>query len=137
MELISRPSTLAGAVDIPGSKSHTVRAVAIAALAEGASTIRGPLVSADTEAAVRVYRALGAEIQTGAAWTVTGVGGQVRTPDDVVDVGNSGTTLYIALASACLGHGWTVFTGAEHLIRPAARRPWSLAAARRRSRPAL
>lgn len=117
MQLVSRPSRIAGTVDIPGSKSHTVRAVAIAALAEGTSTIRQPLVSADTEAAVRVYRALGAAIETGEAWTVQGVGGHVDAPEDVVDVGNSGTTLYVALASACLGAGYTVFTGDDQIRR--------------------
>ncbi len=120
MELRCRPSTIAGVVDIPGSKSHTIRAVAIAALAEGVSHIRRPLVSADTEAAVRVYRSLGAAIEIGEVWTVQGVGCRVQTPDNVVDVGNSGTTLYIALASACLGTGYTVFTGDEQIRRRSA-----------------
>jgi 3-phosphoshikimate 1-carboxyvinyltransferase len=115
MELTVLPSHLGGAVDIPGSKSHTIRAVAVAALAEGTSTIRQPLVSADTEAAVRAYRALGAEITLAEAWTVRGVDAKVRTPADVVDVGNSGTTLYASLASACLGSGHTVFTGDEQI----------------------
>lgn len=117
MQLTVRPSQLSGAVDIPGSKSHTIRAVAIAALAAGTSTIRQPLHSADTEAAFRCYRALGAEFVEDDCWHVSGVGGQVRTPDDIVDVANSGTTLYVATGSAALGGGATVFTGDEQIRR--------------------
>ncbi|MDH4240194.1 MAG: hypothetical protein OEW48_11580, partial [Phycisphaerae bacterium] len=40
MKLIARKSRLKGTVTIPASKSHTIRAVAIASLAEGESTIR-------------------------------------------------------------------------------------------------
>lgn len=117
MLLIASPSQLNGAVDIPGSKSHTIRAVALAALAEGTSTIRQPLHSADTAAAFRCFRALGAEIEAGDCWRVTGVGGQVQTPEDIVDVANSGTTLYVAMVAAALGSGATVFTGDEQIRR--------------------
>jgi 3-phosphoshikimate 1-carboxyvinyltransferase len=120
MQLTVQPSRLQGAVDIPGSKSHTIRAVAIAALAEGTSVIEAPLVSADAEAAVRAYRALGARIEVGETWTVTGVGGQVATPDDVIDVGNSGATLYLALGAAALGSGQVVFTGDAQIRRRSA-----------------
>ena len=57
MRLVCKRSRLAGSVDIPGSKSHKIRAVAIASLAKGESRIEAPLASADTLAAVRVYRA--------------------------------------------------------------------------------
>jgi 3-phosphoshikimate 1-carboxyvinyltransferase len=63
MKLICRQSVLRGEVTIPGSKSHTIRAVAIASLAEGESAISRPLESNDTWAAVEAYRALGAEIE--------------------------------------------------------------------------
>ncbi|UCD28764.1 MAG: 3-phosphoshikimate 1-carboxyvinyltransferase, partial [Planctomycetota bacterium] len=62
MQLICKQSPLRGSVDIPGSKSHTIRAVAIASLADGRSRVEAPLVSADTLAAVDAYRALGAGI---------------------------------------------------------------------------
>ena len=89
MQLISRKSELNGAVLIPASKSHTIRAVAIASLAEGQSVIRNPLRSGDAEASVRCYRALGARIDTTdpAAWKVQGVGGQIVPPAETIDVG--------------------------------------------------
>ncbi len=117
--LICRPSRLAGEVRIPGSKSHTIRAVAIASLADGESAIRAPLDSNDTRAAVDAYRALGAEIETRShGWIVRGTGGAVRAPEDVIDVRNSGVTLRTGLGScALLREGMAVLTGDEQIRR--------------------
>jgi 3-phosphoshikimate 1-carboxyvinyltransferase len=141
MILTVKPSQLSGTVPTPGSKSHTIRGVVIASLAEGTSVLRSPLTSADAEAAVRVCRGLGAEIAyplrpqtvaspslnregeynhdnpTGGEWRIKGVGGSIRVPDDVLDVGNSGTTLYVAAAAAALADGYSVFTGDEQIRR--------------------
>jgi len=119
VELVVEKSELSGRVLIPASKSHTIRAVAFAWLAEGTSRIRNPLDSADTRAAVRAARAFGAQVETSTDWVVHGTGGDMRTPDDVIDVANSGNTLYISMASAALVDGWTIITG-DHQIR---RRP--------------
>jgi 3-phosphoshikimate 1-carboxyvinyltransferase len=111
MQLVSRKSRLKGTVSIPASKSHTIRAVAIASLAQGQSLIRNPLSSADAASAVSTYRALGATIDTSdpSLWKVTGRGGEIHVPTGPVDVGNSGTTLNIALGSAALvGRGETI-----------------------------
>jgi 3-phosphoshikimate 1-carboxyvinyltransferase len=111
MQLVSRKSRLKGTVSIPASKSHTIRAVAIASLAQGQSLIHSPLSSADAASAVSTYRALGATIDTSdpKLWKVTGTGGQIQVPIQPVDVGNSGTTLNIALGSAALvGKGQTI-----------------------------
>ena len=113
-------SHLNGEVRIPPSKSHTIRAVAIGSLARGTSRILNPLVSSDTLSAVKAYRAFGADIseirnpQSEIEWTVNG--GRPKTPEDVIDAGNSGTTLYIAMGAAALVDGYTVFTG-DHQIR--------------------
>ncbi|MCL5278840.1 MAG: 3-phosphoshikimate 1-carboxyvinyltransferase [Planctomycetes bacterium] len=111
MQLVSRKSRLTGTVSIPASKSHTIRAVAIASLAQGQSLIHNPLSSADAASAVSTYRALGATIDTSdpKLWKVTGTGGQIQVSTRPVDVGNSGTTLNIALGSASLsGKGQTI-----------------------------
>ena len=119
MKLIVRKSQLNGSVAIPGSKSHTIRAVAIASLAGGQSLIHDPLDSSDTQAAVACYRALGAEIDTSdpKAWKVTGTRGNISPPQDIIDVGNSGTTLRIAMGSAALAPPGqtTTFTGDEQI----------------------
>jgi 3-phosphoshikimate 1-carboxyvinyltransferase len=117
MQLVSRKSRLKGTVSIPASKSHTIRAVAIASLAQGQSLIHNPLSSADAASAVSTYRALGATIDTSdpKLWKVTGTGGQIQVPAQPVDVGNSGTTLNIALGSASLaGKGQTITFVGDH-----------------------
>lgn len=119
MKLIVRKSRLKGSVAIPGSKSHTIRAVAIASLAGGQSLIHDPLDSSDTQAAVACYRALGAVIDTSSPklWKVTGANGKITLPKEIIDVGNSGTTLRIAMGSAALTpSGQTItFTGDEQI----------------------
>jgi 3-phosphoshikimate 1-carboxyvinyltransferase len=117
MFILAQHSDLAGAVDIPGSKSHTIRGVYFASLAADESTLERPLDSLDTRAAVRVCRALGADIDTADAWTIRGFAGAPRVPDDVIDVANSGTTLNIALSVAALADGHTVLTGDEQVRR--------------------
>jgi len=121
MNFVCQQSRLRGDVVIPGSKSHTIRAVALASLAPGVSRIEAPLDSGDARSSVRVFTAFGAKIECDAdVWTVQGTGGELRTPDDVVDVGNSGTTVNIAMGAAALVRkGFTVLTG-DHQIR---RRP--------------
>jgi len=119
MKLTVEKSRLKGTVAIPGSKSHTIRAVAIASLAEGQSFVRAPLDSSDTQAAVSCYRALGAEIDTSEAdcWKIKGTGGGITVPQETIDVGNSGTTLRIAMGSAALApQGKAInFTGDEQI----------------------
>lgn len=112
-------SVLKGQVDIPASKSHTIRAVAIAAMASGKSVIYNPLISSDALSAVSCYRALGAEIDISDdnKWVVKGVGGKVKLPSETIDVGNSGTTLRLAVGSASLfdGKGAIRFTGDDQI----------------------
>jgi 3-phosphoshikimate 1-carboxyvinyltransferase len=119
MNLITEKSRLKGTVTMPASKSHTIRAVAIASLADGESTIRNPLESSDTRATVRCYGALGAKIDTSnpKVWRVTGTGGKIAAPAEFIDVGNSGTTLRVAMGSAALAQAGQVirFTGDEQI----------------------
>lgn len=112
-------SDVKGRIRIPGSKSHTIRALFIASLADGCSVVRNPLVSSDTRAAVNTCRAFGADIkELSDCFMIQGTGGVPRVPADVVDVGNSGTTLRIAMMTAALvKNGYTVFTGDEQVRR--------------------
>ena len=87
MHIKIQPSSLSGNVRIPGSKSHTIRAVAIASLADGKSIIEQPLDSLDTQAAVNTYRALGAVIDTvGPNWQIDGTAGKLQGTKEVIDV---------------------------------------------------
>ncbi len=62
------------AVTLPGSKSMTNRALVLAALADGPSTVRNPLRARDTLLMARALTALGAAVGTGATaggWPVS------------------------------------------------------------------
>jgi 3-phosphoshikimate 1-carboxyvinyltransferase len=125
MKLIVKKSQLMGTAAIPASKSHTIRAVAIASLASGKSFIRSPLISNDTYSSVDCYRLLGAKIDTSKddVWVVNGNGGNISVPDKIVDVGNSGTTLRLASGSAALAPAgkFITMTGDEQIqTRPIA-----------------
>ncbi|MEN6307707.1 MAG: 3-phosphoshikimate 1-carboxyvinyltransferase [Anaerohalosphaeraceae bacterium] len=115
MYISSLKSQISGTVAIPASKSHTIRAVAIASLAEGRSLIHNPLYSHDTLSCVSTYRALGAVIDTmnPIKWIVEGTSGKLDFKNKMIDVGNSGTTLAIALGSASLAapDKEVIFTG--------------------------
>ncbi len=118
MRFTTEKSSLAGKIRIPGSKSHTVRALLFGLLAEGESRIRNPLDSGDTRSALAAARALGATIrETDDGWTVTGTNGVPVAPGAPVDVGNSGTTLYIALALGALAREGRVRFDGDAQIR--------------------
>lgn len=119
MKLVVGKTALQGVVDIPGSKSHTIRAAIIASLAVGESRIEQPLESADGRAALEACRAFGAHIvEEGPVWKVTGLSGVPRVPDNVVDVQNSGTTMRLAMGMAALmREGVAVLTGDEQVRR--------------------
>ncbi len=62
MHTIVSPSSISGTLSANPSKSHAQRAIAIAALAHGRSTLRGVGSSDDVESALRVAEAMGAEV---------------------------------------------------------------------------
>lgn len=120
MLFLVRKSDTKGTVSIPGSKSHTIRALFIASLAEGRSVISQPLFSRDAFSAVDVCKAFGARFENiEESYVIDGFGCVPSIPENIVDVGNSGTSLRFALMTAGLADGWTVFTG-DYQIR---RRP--------------
>jgi len=111
MDVTVSPSRVRGTVRAPPSKSYTHRALLAAGYAESA-TVRNPLDSADTHATARAVEAFGGTVEwTDDAVEVTGFDGRPRTPDDVLDCANSGTTMRLTTATAALGDGLTVLTG--------------------------
>jgi 3-phosphoshikimate 1-carboxyvinyltransferase len=107
---------LSGSLTVPGSKSHTIRALLIASLADGESIVHSPLDSADTRSCLTVCRALGAEIlEETDRWLISGTSGKPVAPEEAIDVGNSGTSLYLGAGAAALAEGRTVLTGDEQI----------------------
>lgn len=121
----SPASALQGAVDVPGDKSISHRAIMLAAIAEGASRVTGFLEAADTNATIDIFRQLGVRIQTPAAGErlVHGVGLHgLRAPDRALDCGNSGTALRL-LAGLLSGQTFdSVLVGDVSLSRRPMRR---------------
>lgn len=112
MDYRVRSSRLQGALTIPSSKSHTLRAILFASLARGQSTIRQYLPSPDTQAMIAACRLLGADIQVTPQYlTIIGTAGKPKTPENVIDAGNSGQVLRFVAAVAGLTSGYTVVTG--------------------------
>ncbi|NVJ98962.1 MAG: 3-phosphoshikimate 1-carboxyvinyltransferase, partial [Alphaproteobacteria bacterium] len=86
---------LVGTVKVPGDKSISHRSLMLSALAVGESNITGLLEGEDVLATAAAMRAMGAKVDRVAEgqWRVSGVGvGGLMTPDDVIDMGNSGTS---------------------------------------------
>ncbi len=121
MDIITKNSNLSGHIQVPGSKSHTIRALLLASLAEGESHIENPLPSADCKSTAAAIPLLGAHVDFGkeedGLWKVVGAGRQFHLPDDVVNVGNSGSLLYFLSPLAATLEGWSVFTGDESIRR--------------------
>ena len=108
-------SQLGGTVRCPSSKSYTHRAVFLAALSEGESRIYDPLISRDTLSSISTCEALAQEIlYEGSSLRV--IGTPLKTPDTVIDSGNSGTTIRIAISVCSLiKSGYSVLTGDSSL----------------------
>jgi len=117
MELtVQKTDEIYGVIQAPPSKSYTHRAVIIASLAEGKSILRDPLYSQDTNASIEACRSFGTNIETYDKYCeVEGTSGNLETPEDVINVKNSGTTLRIMTSVSALSPGTTVLTGDDSL----------------------
>ena len=111
MKLKSVFSRLSGEISIPASKSHTVRAVAIAAVAHGTSVLKNPLISGDAQSAIDGAREIGASVELGRDWIIKGIGGAPGERCRHIDVRNSGTSLRILTALCALGNHPVTFDG--------------------------
>ncbi|CAN5519069.1 3-phosphoshikimate 1-carboxyvinyltransferase [soil metagenome] len=106
---------LTGGVTMPGDKSISHRAVVLAGLARGRSVLRGVNLGRDVLATCRVTSQLGVRCAVDLSNRRVDVQGYgwdgLREPDDVLDAGNSGTTLRTVLA-LCAASPWgAVLTG--------------------------
>lgn len=131
MKISSQKSKLSGRVSVPGSKSHTIRALILASLAEGTSHIKNPLPSNDCLSTVQAVKQIGAEVSlpegqsatsgtaasSPAVWTVRGAGKNLHLPDSLIDVGNSGSLMYFLCPVLSTLAGECTFTGDESICK--------------------
>ena len=92
--------SLQGSLQVPGDKSISHRALMLGAIAHGETIIKGLLLGEDPRSTAACFRALGAEISelNTEEVRVRGIGlGQLQEPVDVLNAGNSGTTMRLML----------------------------------------
>lgn len=104
------PGPVRGTVTLPGSKSMTARALVLASVGDGPSTLRGPLRARDTELMAAGLRALGVQVSAmdDYQWMVhpQALHGHAR-----VDAGLAGTVLRFLPVVAALADGPVTFDG--------------------------
>ena len=107
-----------GRVQVPGDKSISHRSLILGALTVGESTITGLLEGQDVLHTADVMRALGARVErTGdQTWRVNGVGiGGFAQPAGMLDFGNSGTGVRLAIGAVAGAPVTATFDGDESL----------------------
>lgn len=114
--IVVRRSRLNGSIRCPSSKSYSHRAIAIASLADQASTIMHALMSRDTLATLSGCSAFGADIKYSATKMRIKGSHSFNAPENVINAENSGTTIRILTAmSGLVRSGYTVLTGDQSL----------------------
>jgi 3-phosphoshikimate 1-carboxyvinyltransferase len=93
--LVAHPvSRVSGETDVPGDKSLSHRALLLGAVARGETRIVGANAGEDVAATARALTALGAPVRSsGSGLVVEGRGGWLEEPENVLDLGNSGTAM--------------------------------------------
>jgi 3-phosphoshikimate 1-carboxyvinyltransferase len=118
IEIVPLDKPVRAEITVPGSKSITNRALILAALADGETTLQGALWSEDTQVMVEALQKLGFEVKVASdpdetcnrTITVKGLGGKIpnagteEKPLEIF-VGNAGTAARFLSAFVCLGNG--------------------------------
>ena len=127
---VTPAARLRGSLSLPGDKSISHRALLLAAIADGTSRIRHAGDGDDVRTTARLVGALGPEVARydgadgrSAEYVVTSPGAEgLAEPADVLDCGNSGTSLRLLAGILAARPGLAVLTGDASLrARPVAR----------------
>jgi 3-phosphoshikimate 1-carboxyvinyltransferase len=111
-----KKSKLAGTIDIPASKSHTIRALLVATLGKGTSHIANVLTTGDGASAIGAAKSMGAAVSvSGAKVTVHGIAGNYDRGADDFNMENSGTSTNLFASAAALGSRVRMFDGDSSL----------------------
>ena len=112
-----KSSALKGQIYVPSDKSISHRALILGSLAVGKTIISDLLESEDVFKTANGLKALGADIyKKGNEWFVHGVGiGGFSEPDDIIDCGNSGTSVRLLMGLVSTSPIKATFTGDESL----------------------
>ena len=93
---ITKPTRLGGELSVPGDKSISHRSLILNAMAQGSARVTGLSNGEDVMSTMACLRGMGVEITAGSdagEYTVAGRGPVLEEPTDILDAGNSGTSM--------------------------------------------
>ena len=106
-----------GEITVPGDKSISHRSIMLGAIAQGVTTVRGFLRGEDNFATLNAFRAMGIEVaDDGELLRISGRGLHGLTePGDILDCGNSGTSIRLITGLLAGQRFFSVLTGDRYL----------------------
>ena len=111
---ITRPATLAGELAVPGDKSISHRALILNAMAHGSARVTGLSNGEDVMSTLACLRGMGVEITAGSnpgEYAIAGKGPKLEEPFDILDAGNSGTSMRLLAGLLAAQPFLSVLTG--------------------------
>ena len=117
--VIERKREVNGEIKVPGDKSISHRSLILASIAEGVSKIEGLLEAEDCLSTMQIMKDLGIKIEKTAegSYNVYGKGlDGLEEADDVLDCGNSGTSMRLLTGLLASQDFYSVVTG-DHSLR--------------------
>jgi 3-phosphoshikimate 1-carboxyvinyltransferase len=108
-------SRLSGIIRCPPNKSYSHRAIFLATLANGKSTLRNVLLSRDTLATINACKVFGAKIEINNSTVIVENKGEIVPQTREIDASNSGTTIRISTAISSLSDNTIMLTGDSSL----------------------
>jgi 3-phosphoshikimate 1-carboxyvinyltransferase len=108
-------SSLSGIISCPPNKSYSHRAIFLASLANGKSTLRNVLLSRDTLATIEACKIFGAKIEINGLTVTVESKGEIIPQTNKIDASNSGTTIRISIAISSLADNLITLTGDSSL----------------------
>jgi len=124
-QTINAANGLRGEITVPGDKSISHRSIMLGALATGVTRVNGFLQGEDNYSTLNAFRAMGVQIDDlgGGELHITGAGLHgLNEPGDVLDCGNSGTTMRLMTGLLAGQKFFSVLTGDQYLRRRPMRR---------------
>lgn len=114
---MSAVRAIRGELAVPGDKSISHRSIMLGSLAQGTTRISNFLRGEDNFSTMKAFRSMGVPIEDdGQTVTVRGVGLHgLKEPDDVLDCGNSGTTIRLMTGLMSGQSFFSVLTGDKYL----------------------
>ncbi len=114
---IGKAASVRGEIIVPGDKSISHRSIMLGAIARGVTTVRGFLRGEDNMSTMHAFRAMGIDIaDDGEIIRISGGGLYgLKEPGNVLDCGNSGTTIRLITGLLSGQSFFSVVTGDQYL----------------------